>query len=380
MQFDFQTERVKTISERFKTIEKLGGGTYGVVQKCVDLETKQIVALKQIIILNPDDGFPHNTIREVDLLQELQHDNIILLKFVVQSEKEPGLYLVFEYCEYDLYALLYMPDSPKMDQMLTLSLMKQFIVALHFCAIHKVVHRDLKPANMFVTRDNVLKLGDFGLARKLSDRGRYSDKVITLWYRPPELLLKCKKYGTEIDIWSAGCILYEMVTAKALFQAKDPNELSQLQTIFGICGMPSVEDWPEFQDYEETSIFKKLPPNIPQTSQLAIHLQKNIPEQYTDIIDLLIKMLQYNPSKRITAEDALNHPFFRKLGHEYDPQNLPHPEREEMHQMDASEKKKRNKDKERERMKQTATTNDVNANNNAKVPPRPEQPQPPDII
>jgi serine/threonine protein kinase len=349
-QADGFVQRLKSIADRFLVIAKIGGGTYGEVHKCRDQETGDIVAVKRIIILHPDDGFPNTTLREVQLLRELTHDNIIALKFVVQSEdeKEPGIYLVFDYCEYDLYAVLNMPETPKPSRLWLLSFMKQFLVALHFLAIHRVAHRDLKPANMFVTRAGVLKLGDFGLARKLTERGRLSDKVITLWYRPPELLLGFKKrYETEVDIWSAGCILYEMVTSKPLFQARDATEMSQLLKIFSVSGLPQIDEWPEFYEFDAAGYWKNQ--SVPRESQLQDLLRSNIGQDFIGIVEVLVSMLQLNPARRISAEDALNHSFFRELGSSTDPKNLPELKWEEMHQLKASERKKKDKEKERER-------------------------------
>jgi serine/threonine protein kinase len=348
----FHVERVKSINDRFQMIGKIGGGTYGEVQKCRDRDTEEIVAVKRIIILRPEDGFPNTTIREVQLLRELRHDNVILLKYVVQSENEsePGIYLVFDYCEYDLYALLYMPDIPRLEIDLTFSLMKQFLVALHFCAIHRVVHRDLKPANMFITRGGVLKLGDFGLARKIRDRDRLSDKVITLWYRPPELLLGCQKYDTEVDIWSAGCILYEMVTTKVLFQAREPNDAAQLMKIFSVCGIPRQEDWPDFFQFDKAQLYANAR-ELPKEGRLGSLLQENIPKDFFGIGELLLGMLQLNPAKRISAEEALNHPFLRRFPFPPNMAGLPKPMREEMHQMKASNTKKKREKERNERNK-----------------------------
>jgi serine/threonine protein kinase len=345
----FHVQRVRSIRERFEEIETIGGGTYGVVQKCRDNKNQDIMALKRIMILRPDDGFPHNTIREVRLLAELRHENIVQLRYVVQSEneKEPGLYLAFEYCEFDLYALLYMPGIRRLNRNEIFCLIKQFLVALHFCAIHQVVHRDLKPANILVTRKWILKLADFGLARKLSVNGRYSDKVITLWYRPPELLLGCRDYGVEVDIWSAGCILYELITARPLFPANEPSELSQLIAIMALCGSPTYDDWPELQEFKDTSMFRSIMPGARQQSQLRDHLNAHLPPWCEGLPDLLMNMLQMNPRKRITAEEALNHKFIKEMGRDTDPDRViaSLAAREEMHQQKVAENRKRDKEK-----------------------------------
>ncbi|OHS95127.1 Cell division control protein 2 3 [Tritrichomonas foetus] len=335
--------QLKSITERFRVICNIGKGSYGVVQKCQDIITNDIVAVKKILQQNKMNDCPQNTIREVLLLNELQHDNIVELKFIVQcKESDEGLYLVFEYCEYDLYALLYKsylkPDYLK-------SLMKQLLVALHVLSIRRIVHRDLKPANIFVTRNNILKLGDFGLARQLSECTRYSHQVVTLWYRPPELLLGVKQYGTEVDIWSAGCILYEMVTSKVLFRSASNDDISQLIEIFKLIGRPN-KDWIGFQG-EKANLFSSVKDKIPKDSyekqSFKKHLEDTIPQEYQEMIDLLLKMLALNPSERITAEEALNHPFIRSINDSIDPLKLPELTFEEIHQLIVSEERKREK-------------------------------------
>ena len=353
----FHVERVKGISERFDVIQEIGGGTYGVVLKSQDCKTKEIVAVKRIKDLQPGEGFPHSTLREANLLKSLSHDNIVQIKAVVQSEeeREKGLYLVFEYCEYDMYALLHCCGVAKIDTVIMKSLMKQFLVGLHFLAVKHVVHRDLKPANMFVTKDGILKLGDFGLARTLGGRGKMTDKVITLWYRPPELLMGCTKYGPEVDIWSAGCILFEMATSKVLFQASDGKEMSTLIHIFQVCGKPTPETWPDFERRYGKSYAMSLirMDGLRSESILPQIFKDNIPSEYEGLSDLLMKMIVLNPARRISAEEALNHPFFKNMKSETDPDHLPKITREEMHERFASQKKKEASQRERREMQRT---------------------------
>lgn len=332
--------RIGSITDRFRVICDIGKGSYGVVQKCQDIITNDIVAVKKILQQNKMNDCPQTTIREVSLLQELHHDNIVELKFVVQCEEaNEGLYLVFEYCEYDLYALLY---KNYLKRNYILSLMKQLLFAICVCSIRRIVHRDLKPANIFVTKNNVLKLGDFGLARKLSECTRYSHQVVTLWYRPPELLLGVKQYGTEVDIWSVGCIFYEMATSKVLFRSASNDDVSQLIEIFKLMGRPK-KDWIGFQG-EKAQLFSNVKDKLPKESEIKNFLKETIPEDFgDDFIDLLLKMLALNPSERITAEESINHPFIRSIDRSTDPCKLPELDFEEIHQLVVSKERKREK-------------------------------------
>lgn len=330
--------RVKHIQDRFEPIKDIGQGTYGVVQKCKDKLTDQIVAVKKIRTQKSKKiGFPQTTLREVKLLTELNHPNIVELKLVVQSEDpDDDLFLIFEYCEYDLYALLY---KKVLDTDHIKSIMKQFLVVLQYCAGQKVIHRDLKPANMFITKQNVLKLGDFGLARKIKDdRARYSETVITLWYRPPEILASHgnKNYKTEVDIWSAGCILYEMVTREQLFKASGNNPVLQLVEICSICG-PLPQNNMNQESAELFEMMKK--DRIPEESKLEEFLESKFSKypEFISLIPLLLKMLKLNPDERITAEDALNEPFFRDIDDKYYHSNLSEINEQEIHQKEVSD-------------------------------------------
>lgn len=339
----FKVFRLNSITDRFRVICDIGKGSYGAVQKCQDIVTNDIVAVKKILQQNKLNDCPQNTIREVLLLQKIDDENIVELKFVVYEglceEGNEGLYLVFEYCEYDLYALLY-KNYLKQDYIV--SLMKQLLLAIHACSIQRIVHRDLKPANIFVTKNNVLKLGDFGLARQLSECTRYSHQVVTLWYRPPELLLGVKQYGTEVDIWSAGCILYEMATSKVLFRSASNDDVSQLIEIFKLMGRPK-KDWIGFQG-EKAQLFLSVKDKLPKESEIKKFLRETVPESYgDDFIDLLLKMLALNPSERITAEESINHPFIRSISRSTDPYKLPELDFEEIHQLVVSKERKREK-------------------------------------
>ncbi|XP_077829053.1 cyclin-dependent kinase 3 isoform X5 [Macaca mulatta] len=188
----------------FQKVEKIGEGTYGVVYKAKNRETGQLVALKKIRLDLEMEGVPSTAIREISLLKELKHPNIVQLLDVVHNERK--LYLVFEFLSQDLKK--YMDSTP--DSELPLHLIK-LLQGVSFCHSHRVIHRDLKPQNLLINELGAIKLADFGLARAFGVPLRtYTHEVVTLWYRAPEILLGSKFYTTAVDIWSIGCIFAEM--------------------------------------------------------------------------------------------------------------------------------------------------------------------------
>jgi serine/threonine protein kinase len=338
--------RLSSVDDKYDIIAEIGKGTYGKVYKCRDRSTATIVALKKINILDTHGGFPINTIREINLLRSLHHDNVIGLRAIVtaSSGDESSVYLAFDYCEFDLYGLLYAGEMNLLSEVHVISYIKQLLIALKICHDNHIVHRDLKPANQFVTRKNVLRLGDFGLARKIVQQPdvRYTSNVITLYYRAPELLLDCKNYGYEVDMWSLGCIIFEMMTKKPLFQSPRHSNKSaeQLDAIWAICGYPDREEWPEFEQLPGFPMVGKNRCRLP--NRLRQHLECTIPEEFGGSIDLLLQLLQLNPSRRISAEQAALHPFIRRYGAEIEASRLaPIASAKELHQMAVSAEKKR---------------------------------------
>jgi len=288
--------------EKYNKIDKLGEGTYGVVHRAINRETGEIVALKIIRLESEDEGVPCTAIREISLLKELNHPNIVRLYDVIHSEKK--LTLVFEHLDQDLKKYL---DECRGDIPLptTKSFLYQLLSGVAYCHAHRVLHRDLKPQNLLINRKGVLKLADFGLARAFGIPlyKNFSHEVVTLWYRAPDVLMGSKKYSTPIDIWSAGCIFAEMVTGKALFPGKDSND--QLQKIFKLMGTPVEETWPnvvELPEYRKDFHYYPAQP-----------LEVIVPGLDQTGYDLLSVMLKFNPALRISAEKAMLHPFFSDL-------------------------------------------------------------------
>ncbi|CAH8480573.1 unnamed protein product [Schistosoma rodhaini] len=239
---------------KYEKLEKIGEGTYGKVYKARNRETHEIVALKRVRLENDDEGIPSSAFREICLLKELKHKNIVRLFDVLLSESR--LTIVFEYCDQDLKKYF---DSCNgdIDQNTVKLFMFQLLRGLQFCHSHNVLHRDLKPQNLLINDNGELKLADFGLARAYGIPVRqYSAEVVTLWYRPPDVLLGAKLYTTSIDMWSAGCIFAEMSNAgRPLFPGYDVDD--QLQRIFKLLGTPTESTWPsvvELPDYEKKSM------------------------------------------------------------------------------------------------------------------------------
>uniref|UniRef100_A0A8C6SZB3 Cyclin-dependent kinase 1 n=1 Tax=Neogobius melanostomus TaxID=47308 RepID=A0A8C6SZB3_9GOBI len=216
--------------EDYLKIEKIGEGTYGVVYKGRHKATGQVVAMKKIRLESEDEGVPSTAVREVSLLQELKHPNVVRLLDVLMQESR--LYLIFEFLSMDLKKYLdSIPSGQYMDRMLVKSYLYQILEGIYFCHCRRVLHRDLKPQNLLIDNKGVIKLADFGLARAFGVPVRvYTHEVVTLWYRAPEVLLGSPRYSTPVDVWSTGTIFAELATKKALFHGD--SEIDQLFRIF----------------------------------------------------------------------------------------------------------------------------------------------------
>lgn len=289
--------------EDYVKIEKIGEGTYGVVYKGRHKKTNRLVALKKIRLESEEEGVPSTAIREISLLKELQHPNIVGLEDVLMQENK--LYLVFEFLSMDLKRYMdTIPSGQFMDKMLVKSYTYQIIQGILFCHRRRVLHRDMKPQNLLIDNKGVIKLADFGLARAFGIPVRvYTHEVVTLWYRAPEILLGSQRYSTPVDIWSIGCIFAEMVTKRPLFHGD--SEIDQLFRIFRTLTTPTEEDWPgvtSMPDYKPTFPSWK-------TNSLA----QSVKHMDNTGLDLLQEMLIYDPAQRISAKKALNHTYFANL-------------------------------------------------------------------
>eukprot|EP00180_Rhodochaete_pulchella_P001158 Plantae.Rhodophyta-Rhodochaete_pulchella.ctg1979.p1 GENE.Plantae.Rhodophyta-Rhodochaete_pulchella.ctg1979~~Plantae.Rhodophyta-Rhodochaete_pulchella.ctg1979.p1 ORF type:complete len:299 (-),score=38.72 Plantae.Rhodophyta-Rhodochaete_pulchella.ctg1979:228-1124(-) len=288
--------------ERYQKLEKIGEGTYGVVYKARDQVTNETIALKKIRLEQEDEGVPSTAIREISILKELQHPNVVKFLDVVHASNK--LYLVFEFLDQDLKRFMDSQPAGPLDMNLIKSYLYQLLSGIHFCHSRRVLHRDLKPQNLLIDRHGSLKLADFGLARAYGIPVRhYTHEVVTLWYRAPEVLLGARKYSTPVDIWSIGCIFAEMVMRQPLFPGD--SEIDELYKIFRALGTPNEETWPGVRDLPD---YRTNFPNWPRRH--ISHSVKNLDEQG---LDLLSAMLIYDPNRRISARNALQHKFFEDI-------------------------------------------------------------------
>lgn len=283
----------------FQKLEKIGEGTYGVVYKAKDKKTGKLVALKKIRPESENEGIPATTIREIILLKNLKHSTIIDLTEVIHNEDK--MYLVFEYIETDLKKLIddYNYKKIKLDDYIAGRMIYQLCTAIAFCHTKNIFHRDIKPQNILVDSEFNIKLGDFGLGRAASIPLRnYTSQIITLWYRPPELLLGSKYYDASVDIWSLGCIMVEINTLMPLFMGD--SEIDQLHKIFNIMGFPTNKDW---KGVEELPNYPKDAENIKAKGFCGIVKDRKLR-------NLIERIFVYNPLERLTAQEILEEDYF----------------------------------------------------------------------
>ncbi|KAK9385779.1 kinase-like domain-containing protein [Lipomyces mesembrius] len=286
-------------SSQYQQLEKLGEGTYATVYKGRNRTTGELVALKEIN-LDSEEGTPSTAIREISLMKELKHENVVPLYDVIHTENK--LNLVFEYMDKDLKK--YMDsrgDHGALDYSTIKSFMHQLLQGIAFCHDNRVLHRDLKPQNLLINNKGQLKLADFGLARAFGiPVNTFSNEVVTLWYRAPDVLLGSRTYSTSIDMWSAGCIMAEMYTGRPLFPGTTNED--QLQKIFRLMGTPNERSWPNI------SQLPNYRSNFPVYATQDLHTI--LPQIDPLGLDLLCSMLQLRPENRLSARDALKHPWF----------------------------------------------------------------------
>uniref|UniRef100_A0A6J0VHD2 Cyclin-dependent kinase 15 isoform X1 n=1 Tax=Pogona vitticeps TaxID=103695 RepID=A0A6J0VHD2_9SAUR len=288
----------------YLNLEKLNEGSHSTVYKGISRIYGQLVALK-VVNLKTEEGLPFTAIREASLLRGLKHANIVLLHDIIQTKEK--LTLVFEYMHTDLAQYMFQHPGGLHPHNVML-FMFQLLRALAYIHEHHILHRDLKPQNLLLSCHGELKLADFGLARaKTLPSQIYSPEVVTLEYRPPDVLLGATDYSSDIDIWGAGCIFIEMFQGQPLFPGVC-NTFEQLEKIWAVLGSPMEETWPglsKFQRYKPGRFFSSRP----QKLRIICDRLGRVPEAE----DLAARMLKVRPQDRISSQEALVHHFFNPL-------------------------------------------------------------------
>ncbi|EFJ10407.1 hypothetical protein SELMODRAFT_128208 [Selaginella moellendorffii] len=315
--------------QQYELLGKIGEGTYGLVylakSKLVSNRGVKI-AIKKFKQSKEGDGVSPTAIREIMLLRECMHENVVKLVDVHINHADMSLYLAFEYAEHDLYEIIRHHREKLLFQInpyTVKSLLWQILNGINYLHSNWIIHRDLKPSNILVMsgdgdEQGLVKIGDFGLARiyqaplkPLSDNG----VVVTIWYRAPELLLGAKHYTCAVDMWAVGCIFAELLTLKPLFQGAEdktgpnPFQLDQLDKIFKVLGHPTTERWPMLSNLPHWLANRQLIQSRKYDNP-GLHTVVNLQPKGL-AFDLLSRMLEYDPVKRITAAQALDHEYFR---------------------------------------------------------------------
>lgn len=290
--------------DAYEKLEPLGEGSYATVFKGMCITNKKIVALKEIR-LQEEEGTPFTAIREASLLKQLKHNNIVRLHDIIHTKDT--LTFVFEYVNTDLNT--YLEKYPRgIHPHNVRLLMFQLLRGLAYIHERKILHRDLKPQNLLINDRGELKLADFGLARAKSVPSRtYSHEVVTLWYRPPDVLLGSKEYTTSLDMWGAGCIFVEMVSGLALFPGiKD--SIDQLNKIWQILGTPTEETWPGVTRLPEynSEVFLDYPTQRLGTVVPKLNLTPGAESLATQTVQCI-------PCNRISASEAMRHSYFDEM-------------------------------------------------------------------
>ncbi|KAF7805171.1 putative serine/threonine-protein kinase [Senna tora] len=301
-------------ADTFEKIDKIGQGTYSNVYKAKDMLTGKIVALKKVRFDNLEPESVKFMAREILILRRLDHPNVVKLEGLVTSRMSCSLYLVFNYMEHDLAGLAASPGI-KFSEPQVKCYMQQLLSGLEHCHNRRVLHRDIKGSNLLIDNEGILKIADFGLASFFDPNRKHpmTNRVVTLWYRPPELLLGATEYGVGVDLWSAGCILGELLAGKPIMPGR--TEVEQLHKIYKLCGSPSDEYWKKSK-LPNATLFKPREPY----KRCIRETFKDFPPSALILIDTL---LATDPTERKTASDALKSEFFTTEPYACDPSSLP---------------------------------------------------------
>uniref|UniRef100_A0A8C4KVN7 Cyclin-dependent kinase 10 n=1 Tax=Equus asinus TaxID=9793 RepID=A0A8C4KVN7_EQUAS len=305
--------RCRSVKE-FEKLNRIGEGTYGIVYRARDTQTDEIVALKKVRMDKEKDGVPISSLREITLLLRLRHPNIVELKEVVVGNHLESIFLVMGYCEQDLASLLENMPTPFSEAQVK-CIVLQVLRGLQYLHRNFIIHRDLKVSNLLMTDKGCVKTADFGLARAYGVPVKpMTPKVVTLWYRAPELLLGTTTQTTSIDMWAVGCILAELLAHKPLLPGT--SEIHQVDLIVQLLGTPSENIWPGFS-------------KLPLVSQYSLRKQpyNNLKHRFPWLSEAGLRLLNllfmYDPRKRATAGDCLESSYFKEKPLPCEPELMP---------------------------------------------------------
>ncbi len=293
--------------EDYKVFEILGKGAFGCVRKAIRKrkynEEDDFYAIKEVT----DDechGISITTLREISILRQLEHQNIVKLFDVIIQQPNGNCCLIFEYCPYDLHQFMNCKYKNGIELNILRKFMGQLLDGITWCHKKLIFHRDLKPQNILVSQDDMtIKISDFGLCRTFTvPFEAYTHEVVTLWYRCPEILLGTDVYTNSVDMWSIGCIMGEMTTNIPMFAGD--SEISQLFNIFEILGTPTNDTW------KNVTHLKDFTADFPKWSKNKQYFDVNMQNLGEHGNDLLACLLTYDPTLRITGEESQKHVFF----------------------------------------------------------------------
>jgi len=304
----------KHVLRKYEISTKLGKGAYGIVWKATDKKTKEVVALKKIFDAFQNATDAQRTFREIMFLQELAgHENIVQLQNVLKADNDKDIYLVFEYMETDLHAVI---RASILEDIHKQYIMYQLFKAIKYMHSANVLHRDIKPSNLLLNSDCLMKLADFGLARSISDTEDdtkvLTDYVATRWYRAPEILLGATKYSKAVDMWSLGCIMGELLSGKPIFPGT--STMNQLDRIIEVTGKPTAADIEAIDAPYATTMLDSLGDVKPRK------LKDIFPNASAEALDLMAKLLTFNPITRYNIDQTLEHPY---VGQFHNPDDEP---------------------------------------------------------
>jgi len=295
----------KHVLKKYEIVQKLGRGAYGIVWKAIDKKTHEVVAVKKSFDAFQNATDAQRTFREIMFLQELNgHENIIRLLNVMKADNDLDIYLICDYMESDLHAVI---RANILQDVHKQYIIYQLLKSLKYMHSGQMLHRDIKPSNILLNSDCQVKVCDFGLARGSTEQGDaganpvLTDYVATRWYRAPELLLGSTAYTKGVDQWSVGCILGELLSGKPIFPGT--STMNQLERVIEVTGRPASDDIEAVKSPYAATMLEQL------TSSRPRKLNEMFPSASKEALDLMKCCLHFNPNKRMSAKDGLRHPY-----------------------------------------------------------------------